>query len=71
MIIDLILGIAVYGCINVTIINHTNVWNEADANTLKRCSDRCVLHYPDAPCLKTFVKYKENSYAAVCGEESK
>lgn len=57
-------------CIATVLINLTGVWNDQDQQTLDRAKQRCASIYEDAPCLKRFVKKEEDTYNAICGEES-
>jgi hypothetical protein len=54
-------------CPPTKIVNHTSEWNDVDQKSLKSASERCVIKYPDSPCLKTFVKREEQVYWAICG----
>jgi len=58
-------------CVPPKIINTTNVWNNFDTRQLKFSLTRCPSLYKDAPCLKLFWKYEENSYRAICGRNEK
>lgn len=54
-------------CVLTTIVNKTSTWTENDKKALKKAKVRCGQLYPDAPCLKRFVKLGENRYNALCG----
>lgn len=55
-------------CPITKVINETEIWTKADENTFHRAKyGGCARHYPDAPCLKKFVKKGERRYYATCG----
>lgn len=54
-------------CPETKIVNHTKVWNEQDAKTLKSAKSRCSYYYPNSPCVKVFIKKDATTYNAVCG----
>ncbi len=67
MIKDIIFSVAL-SCPAPHIVNKTKIWNEEDKKTLSSATERCVLHYPDSPCLKIFRKSDEGIYQVVCGK---
>ena len=42
-------------------------WTKDDYKMLKFVTNRCVVHYDDAPCLKKFIKVAPQEYRAICG----
>ena len=56
-------------CVRPKITNPTDEWNKADDDSYRSATARCVVHYPEAPCLKNFIKVEENVYRAICGEK--
>ena len=58
-------------CPNTIIVNESEEWNKIDALQFESSRKRCGEIYPDAPCLKWFVKKAENTYWAVCGKQMK
>ena len=66
----MISGLGIYECPATIIENRTDTWVEYDQNSMLRAKKRCVVHYPDAPCLKTFIKKEELNYYAICGVEN-
>jgi hypothetical protein len=55
-------------CPDTIIVNESShEVNNHDKATMKSCQERCELHYPGYPCLKTFViKPEPNNYYCVC-----
>ena len=51
-------------CERPTVINKTTTWVKADENTYRRAKKTCVKRYH--ACLKTFYKYTNLSYGAIC-----
>jgi len=43
--------------------------NIDDRNALKTATQNCSKYYPEAPCLKKFIKKEELVYWAICGEK--
>jgi len=41
-------------------------WNEHDSIVLARNLDRCAEIYPEAPCLKYFIKRDVQDYSIIC-----
>ncbi len=41
---------------------------ENDEAALKTAKQRCKVYYPDAPCLKKFIKKGNQTYHAICGK---
>jgi hypothetical protein len=56
-------------CARPKIDNHTDEWNKIDDDTYRNVSVRCQVHFPEAPCMKKFIKTEENIYHVVCGEK--
>lgn len=54
-------------CPQVLVVNNTKVWNEDDQKTLDFAKVRCAEIYPDAPCIKKFIKKSDTNYNVVCG----
>ena len=65
MIIPII--ILALNCPNPKVINKTKTWVKLDEQTFNRAKKRCGEIYPEAPCLKTFIKKEERAYQAICG----
>jgi hypothetical protein len=42
--------------------------NKDDRAALKTATKRCTEIYPEAPCLKKFIKREVRVYWAICGE---
>lgn len=56
-----------YLCGKVMVIDLSNeLWNSRDEENLAIAKARCVVIYPDAPCLKVFIKKSELNYNAIC-----
>ena len=56
-------------CPDVTRVNRTNFpWNDYDKEIEQTCKKRCGEIYPDAPCLKQFIKYGKQDYDCICGK---
>lgn len=43
--------------------------NDFDYAQIPTAMDRCVVHFPQSPCLKKFTKVGEREYEARCGKE--
>lgn len=56
-------------CARPKITNPSGEWTKADDDSYRSAVIRCVVHFPEAPCLKNFIKIEENIYHAVCGEK--
>lgn len=56
-------------CSETTVINKTKLWNEIDKKSLKSAKERCKVYFPEAPCLKKFIKTEINAYRAICGKK--
>jgi len=54
-------------CIATILVNISLV-NKDDVNALTAATKRCSEIYPEAPCLKKFIKREERVYWAICGE---
>lgn len=55
-------------CEKTIIDNQTKEWNNQDQVILERALKRCKELFPDAPCLKRFIKRDSTTYRAVCGQ---
>ena len=66
--LNLLLVVAL-SCPNTKVINETKAWNYQDALTLGKAVNRCKEIYPEAPCLKKFIKKGDNRYWAICGKK--
>jgi hypothetical protein len=65
-----LLAFVAMSCPQVIMINRTNFeWNEHDRVTKATCSRRCPELYPEAPCLKRFIKLDKQDYYCGCGEK--
>lgn len=42
---------------------------EADRKLLQRAKKKCIILFPDSPCVKEIRKVGENSYNVICGRE--
>lgn len=42
-----------------------------DRDALSAATQNCSKYYPEAPCLKKFIKREELVYWAICGEGEK
>ena len=59
-------------CPAVIIVNISGEpWKEVDQKSLNSAKGRCSVHYPEAPCLKKFIKKEPLVYNAICGEPEK
>lgn len=57
-------------CPEVIISNTSGYeWNEHDDKMLDYSEKRCYSIYKNSPCLKTFEKYDERDYRAICGRQ--
>lgn len=56
----------ILACVTM-IINLTSVWTDRDQEHLDMAKVRCQQIYPDAPCVKKFIKVKKLTYRVVCG----
>ncbi len=57
-------------CIAVLIINLSLYpINDFDKKTIEVAKKRCEKIYPDAPCLKVFIKKDKMVYNAICGSK--
>lgn len=65
---ETLLLFAIGFCQPPTIVNNTNTWNKMDQKTYHSAQKRCVIHYPNSPCLKRFIKVEFNTYRALCGK---
>lgn len=62
------MSIARSSCPKTKVSDKTTLeWTETDDENLEFASKRCVVHYPDAPCLKEFIKVSFQNYHAICG----
>lgn len=43
-------------------------WNAADTEALETAQRRCPEVFPEAPCLKLFIKKEVLVYRAICGK---
>ncbi len=65
----LLLAIALSACPVTKIVNKTVYpLNNHDRDIMKTCQKRCVVHFPDSPCLKLFEKVDEQGYHCICGK---
>jgi len=64
-----LLFLTLFTCSEPIIVNHTKDWTKLDQDTLIRATKRCGKIYPDAPCVKTFIKTEPRGYQVICGEE--
>jgi hypothetical protein len=53
--------------INLSLVH----WDKEDEKNLERAQARCSQLYPEAPCLKKFVKSYALTYRATCSEPIK
>jgi hypothetical protein len=58
-------------CSATQVINQTVTWNDMDKKTLISAQERCAVHFPEAPCLRTLTKVEENGYRAICGAKER
>jgi len=59
-------------CIAALMINLSDhPWQAIDYANKRAAMVRCGELYPDAPCLKTFIKKDVRVYNAVCGNKRK
>ena len=62
----------ILACIATIVINLSNEpFNDTDRQNQKIASERCAVHYPEAPCLKKFIKVEPLVYRAICVEDTK
>lgn len=45
----------------------TELWTKNDYNVYHSAIKRCIYYYPEAPCLKKFIKTEPRTYRAICG----
>lgn len=57
----------VSNCYQTVIENRTGTWQEIDQKHLDQAKKRCGEIYPDAPCVKKFIKTEEQVYRVICG----
>jgi hypothetical protein len=55
-------------CAATIIVNHTKVWNKHDQHRMEVSKQRCAELFPDAPCLKKFIKLNEQRYQVLCSQ---
>lgn len=61
----------ILACLATIMINQSSeAWNKHDRKILESASKRCVVKFPDSPCLVRFVKRAPRTYWAICGAES-
>jgi hypothetical protein len=53
-------------CMTILILNQTLTWFPMDAKMLAQAKKGCTKHYDK--CLVEFIKTKELTYRAICGE---
>ena len=58
-------------CPAVQIENHTNTWNNRDADNMKTAVSGCKRNYSPKHCLVVFIKEAELTYVALCRKEGK
>ncbi len=59
----------ILACLTTALVNLSNIpWNFEDRQNQAIAQSRCGTIYPDAPCLKLFVKVEPLMYRAICGE---
>ena len=58
-------------CPIAKIINKTNEWLPIDEENFKIAINRCKVLFPEAPCLKTFVKKEKLVYNVICTQRLK
>jgi hypothetical protein len=61
----LVLASMVCGPIHITNRTH-HLWNADDEAAKNRAVERCVVHFPECPCLVRFIKLGEHDYHASC-----
>ena len=54
-------------CLAPLIINNTDSWSDRDSQVVIDAGKRCAEKYPDAPCVKYFLKKAEQDYHVICG----
>lgn len=54
-------------CLTIKINKTAEPWNSFDNLSLNRAKSRCVVYYPQSPCLKKFIKKQPKHYLAICG----
>ncbi len=55
-------------CVMTVLINTSKLpWNKHDKEVEMQARNRCVVLYPNSPCLKSWTKTGLNTYRAVCG----
>jgi hypothetical protein len=58
-----------YDCRDTVVENSSQeTWTKHDNNVLANAMDRCVVHFPNSPCLIKFIKTDVRTYRAICGE---
>ena len=62
--------LAALTCPKTIVINKAIIWDQSDTQMLDTAKKRCGEIYPDAPCLKKFIKKDEDSYWAICGAQN-
>ena len=59
-------------CADPQMINNSKqAWNSNDYAMLDQAKKRCSYYYPDAPCVKKFIKNSANDFQVLCGAEEK
>lgn len=56
-------------CAATLLIGFKFPMTKEDKLAYRSAKARCSVHYPDAPCLKKFIKREEQTYWAICGRE--
>lgn len=62
---------ALMSCPVAKIKNLTPTWTKDDQQVFDSAKVRCGKIFPDAPCLKLFIKKEDQLYNAVCAASTK
>lgn len=60
---------AALSCPTPVIENRVQTWTENDQWNYETAIKRCPTKFPEAPCLKLFIKKEDYLYEAICGEK--
>lgn len=54
----------------ITVVPGVSPMNDFDYKNLETAINRCAVHYPHSPCVKSFKKVGEQNYEVICSEET-
>ena len=57
-------------CVATILVGFSEPMSKDDTNALKTATNNCSKYFPEAPCLKKFIKREELVYWAICGAKN-